>query len=71
MHANTGMHMTIFRISEMEARLAGGGFVRIHRSFIVSLPHVDAFTATSVEISSRVVPISRTYRVAALQVLRK
>jgi DNA-binding LytR/AlgR family response regulator len=71
LHTCTGVLMTKLRITELEASLAGSGFIRIHRSFIVSLGHIDAYTGNTVEIAGRVLPISRTYREAALDALRK
>ena len=42
-------------------------FVRIHRSFIVSIPKIRAFTSSSVEINKKVLPIGRSYREKFLQ----
>ena len=70
-HTHTGAYMSKLPISELEAGLAGGEFVRIHRSFIVSLSQVDAFTAKTVELSGRTLPIGRTYQESVLEKLRR
>lgn len=70
LHTTAGELMTKQRITDLEASLSVDGFVRIHRSFLVSLNHVHAFTSSSVEIARRVLPISRTYRDAALRRLQ-
>lgn len=47
---------------EMEALLPSRLFKRIHRSFIVSIARIDSFTADTIEINGRFVPIGRGYR---------
>lgn len=44
-----------------EAMLPATSFVRIHRSFIVSIEHVTAFTSRDVEIGNIEIPIGRQY----------
>jgi len=48
-------------ITTMEAMLPVVSFVRIHRSFIVSLKHITAFTAQDVEIGEVEIPVGRLY----------
>jgi len=50
------------QISEMEDRLPGSLFVRIHRSFIVSLKKINAFSTTHVELHDHEIPIGRMYK---------
>src|SRR5579872_6501506 len=40
-----------YRLSDMEKELEGKGFLRIHRSYIVNLLHVSAFSASELEAS--------------------
>lgn len=47
---------------EMEALLPSRLFRRIHRSFIVSVARIDSFTADTIEINGRFLPIGRGYR---------
>ncbi|MFN4255828.1 MAG: LytR/AlgR family response regulator transcription factor [Saprospiraceae bacterium] len=54
--------VTKSQLGEMEAWLAGFGFVRVHRSFVVSLANVEAYTATEVFSGGKSVPIGRQYR---------
>jgi len=51
-----------YKISELELELNGKGFLRIHRSFIVNLEHVTAFTANDVEIAGKELTIGDTYK---------
>ncbi|RYD88322.1 MAG: response regulator transcription factor [Sphingobacteriales bacterium] len=54
--------LTRYPLSELEALLAEQNFLRIHRSFIVSLDKIDTYSATDVEIGGKQLPIGRNYR---------
>jgi DNA-binding LytR/AlgR family response regulator len=43
-------------------RLASPRLVRVHRSFAVSLPHVEAFSEQDITVAGQVLPLSRHYR---------
>jgi len=47
---------------EIESMLPQNVFVRIHRSFIVSVDKIDSFTAEAVEINGVSIPVGRAYR---------
>ena len=42
LHTATGSHLVRTSLTTLEERWAEAGFVRIHRSTLVSLPHIDA-----------------------------
>lgn len=50
------------QISFLEEKLPPETFIRIHRSYIVSVNHIDSFTSTTVEIGKRELPIGRNYK---------
>lgn len=50
------------QISYLEHKLPEDKFLRIHRSFIVAIDKIDAFSATEVEIDKKYVPIGRNYK---------
>lgn len=54
-------------LSHFEQILDPSEFVRVHRSFIVAIRHIDAFTSASVEIGKLEVPIGRLYKDEALK----
>ncbi len=56
-------------MTNMEEKLPDKTFLRIHKSFIVSLPKVEAFTPASVEINGKELPIGRSYKTAVLDAL--
>ncbi len=51
-----------YKIGDLEAELGETVFLRIHRSFIVNLKKVTAFTAYDVEIGSKELPIGASYK---------
>jgi two-component system, LytTR family, response regulator len=51
------------KISDLERELAELGFLRIHRSFLVQVENVTAYSATQVELGGKVLPIGGQYRV--------
>ncbi|WP_452231728.1 LytR/AlgR family response regulator transcription factor [Lacinutrix sp. MEBiC02595] len=58
-------------ISAIEAKLPSNTFLRIHRSFIISLHHITSFTNEHVTIKEKALPISRSYKKDVLSVLEK
>ena len=47
---------------EMERLLPADLFRRIHRSFIISIPKIESYTAEMVEVNGVSIPIGRDYR---------
>lgn len=56
-------------LSNLENLLNDNGFIRIHRSFIVSLDKIESFDAESVFLENKELPISRTYKKTVLTFL--
>ncbi len=59
------------QLNAFEDFLKGDKFLRIHRSFIVALNKIDAYSATTVDISNTELPIGRKYKEDVLQELEK
>ena len=59
------------KISYLDESLPRAHFLRIHRSFIVNTDHIDAYTATDVEINKFKVPIGRNYKNDVMKALSK
>ncbi|WP_299523200.1 LytTR family DNA-binding domain-containing protein [Winogradskyella sp.] len=49
-------------ISAMEELLPEEKFLRVHRSFIVSIVHITSFSPTQINLESVVIPIGRKYK---------
>jgi len=57
-------------ISSLEDLLQEKNFIRIHRSFIVSVDKIVSFTSNAIEIGKYELPISRMYRLEVERQLR-
>lgn len=53
-------------ISNIESKLPQAIFLRVHRSFIISIPKVSSYTNEFVEIDKKAISISRSYKDAVL-----
>ena len=62
--------ITKITMNELEEKLPPNKFIRIHRSFIVSIPKIEAFTSTSIEIGKRELTIGRSYKNAVMKALK-
>lgn len=58
-------------ISTIGEHLPEDAFLRIHRSFIVSLSKIESFTAGVIQIGKYELPVSRSYRHEVEKVLKK
>ncbi len=57
-----GAIVTRGQIGEMEGILGKEHFLRIHRSYIVALDKIRAYSATEIEIDGKALPIGRSYK---------
>ena len=63
--------VTKMQLGELEKTLEGYGFLRVHRSFLVALRHIEAYSATEVAVGGKEIPIGRQYKETVLEVLEK
>ena len=56
-------------ITNIEIRLPNKQFLRIHRSFLISISKIESFTNEYVEMHKNALPISRSYRKKVLEKL--
>ncbi|MCG8309586.1 MAG: LytTR family DNA-binding domain-containing protein [Cytophagales bacterium] len=68
-HLKDEMIITKEKISSLEEKLPSSQFVRTHRSFIVAMKSIKAFTAETIEIRNYEIPIGRTYKNLVLSFL--
>ena len=54
--------VTKYQLGQIEEHLPKGGFLRIHRSFIVSKEKIEAFTSSEIEVGNKQLPIGRSYK---------
>lgn len=53
---------TLQNLKDFESRLPERNFIRVHRSYIVSLEQVDSISRSEITIGSHVIPIGNAYR---------
>jgi len=61
-HTTSRPIVTKERISRMADKLSGYGFLRIHRSYLISISKISAYSVEEVQIGEVRLPVSRTYR---------
>lgn len=61
-HLSSKNIVTRESISSMEAKLPYHDFLRIHRSYIVSIPKIESFTNEYIEVNKKALTISRSYK---------
>ncbi|MEO6347322.1 MAG: LytTR family DNA-binding domain-containing protein [Aquaticitalea sp.] len=70
-HLESSTVITRETITSIEAKLPTETFMRIHRSYIVSLAFITSFTSEQVSIKETSIPISRSYKNEVLQRLEE
>jgi two-component system, LytTR family, response regulator len=71
LHLIKGKVMVLQNLKKFEEQLLPYQFVRIHKSFIVSLKHIDSIEKGWVQVGDKEVPIGESYREAFQQFLNK
>ncbi len=61
-HLASNVIVTRETISAIEAKLPQQFFMRIHRSYIIAIQHISAYTNDSITITNKALPISRSYK---------
>ena len=69
-HLKNKVMITRENISVLEQKLPADQFIRIHRSFLVSIKSVSAIASDGVEISGKILPFGRTFKHSALAGLK-
>jgi DNA-binding LytR/AlgR family response regulator len=70
LHTGSGKATTKMTLSSLEEKLPGDFFLRIHRSYIVAIAKITAFTPVSVEIGKKELVIGRSYQQLVLNRLK-
>lgn len=55
-------YITYERLTHMEEKLPEGRFLRIHKSYIISMSHVKTFRNDTVKVGDTTLPVGRVYR---------
>ncbi len=68
-YLNENIVITRETITNIESKLPKTDFLRVHRSFIISISKINSFTNEYIEIKNKVIPISRSYKKEVLKKL--
>ena len=69
-HTPGAVHLSRETMHELEERLPRSHFLRVHKSFIIPIQKVTAYSAYSVFIGKQEIPIGRSYKDAVQNVLK-
>jgi len=61
--------ISLQKISYLEQKLPEDCFMRIHRSFIVPIKKIEAFSSHAIEVGGKELPIGRNYKEQVLEIL--
>ncbi len=61
-HTKQSKIITKEQMKDIEERLMDSNFIRVHKSFIISLEAITAFNSRSIEIDKKEIPIGRNYK---------
>jgi len=61
--------ITYKTISSMEEKLPSNKFLRIHRSYIVNIDKIEAFSTTEIKIGNIEIPIGRNFKIEVIKKL--
>ncbi|HEX8575138.1 MAG TPA: LytTR family DNA-binding domain-containing protein [Flavobacterium sp.] len=61
--------MVLDKLSELEEKLPSGGFIRVHKSFIVNLSHITMIEGNIIKVEQKQIPVSKTYKETLMNAL--
>jgi DNA-binding LytR/AlgR family response regulator len=70
-HTTTKPYITKYGIGKIEEELGSAQFIRVHRSFLVSLDKIRAYDSTELEVAGKSIPIGRNYKDVVLEILAR
>lgn len=61
-HTNTQKIMSRLNMSQLQELLPGSGFLKVHKSYIISLQHIEVVEPGQVIIAGKKIPIAKAYK---------
>lgn len=71
MHSKEKEYLLVMTLRDMEDKLPTNHFLRIHRSFIVNLSHIDEIAMSHLIIAKKAIPLSAELKKNLLQRIQK
>lgn len=66
-HTSKGKYITLLYLKNVEQYLEGQPFLRVHKSYIVAIPKIEAIDNNELLIQGHRIPISRNYKERVLK----
>lgn len=66
-YTTKGKYITMLYLKNLEENLDSSAFIRVHKSYIVSIAKIEAIEGNEIFLQTHRVPISRNYREQVLQ----
>ena len=66
-YTRKGKYITLLSLKSVEENLDRQSFIRVHKSYIVSIPKIEAIENNEIIIQSSRIPISRNYRETVIE----
>lgn len=67
----TEKEMIVYQgLTAIEERFAGRGFMRVHRSLMVAINKITAFSEQTIEVATHILPVSAPYRRQVARLIR-
>ena len=63
-------YLLVMTLKDMSEKLPKGHFVRVHRSYIVNVEHVDEVTLSHIAVAKKAIPLSKSFRNDLMNVLQ-
>jgi DNA-binding LytR/AlgR family response regulator len=61
-HTEKKTHIAYQTLKSLELTMPQNRFIRVHKSYIISLKHIDWISGNQIKIKDRVIPIGKFYR---------
>lgn len=61
--------VSLQKISYLEQKLPSDCFMRIHKSYIISLHKINSYSASALEVGGKEIPIGRSYKSEVMKVI--
>jgi two-component system, LytTR family, response regulator len=68
-HTGKGKTICLITFRDLEAKLPAARFIRIHKSYIISLAHITAIEGNTVQLDKTSLPIGESYKQRLFEVL--
>jgi len=70
-HTEDNRIMTLLNFKNMQELLDPQKFVRVHKSYIISIDKIDYIENNTIKIRDKIIPVSNTYKVPFFNLLNK